>query len=703
MEIGKDLLRSRELRKAPQASTDIRPEDSVSNVGSQDGSRLSTRSRASSRSSTRSSSSAKVKAAARRAVLEAEAAALERLYAIQEEELRLQQRKKQLELQTCIDKAEAKEMAYAEAEAQEMRNFYVIDQTGEDIEGVLDPLATSTIDARPQSNATKRNEAQSAATKPNQSYTPRNKNETPQLRAQMLNADAAEWTYNTSNSIPPDSMNGDIIAKMLDSQDRQSHALHQLLKQQQENVMALTLPQPDLPVFDGDAIQYCDFIRAFENLIERKTSSSSARLYYLVQYTSGQVQQLMRSCLSMKEDEGYREARKLLLERYGQAYKIATAFVDRIANGPPIKAEDGPGLQKFSILLTSCSNTLTEIGYISKLENPDGLRKIVDRLPFSLKLKWRELVDTTMQRENRDVTVKDITSFIETRARVANNPIFGKLSCEKRNDSAKNRKQHPSARNCATHGKLIPPGVANTKYVKCPLCDANHWLSQCDAFKKMNLDDRYKFVRMKKLCINCLIPGHFVRDCLKKSFCRVQDCTDKHSTFLHLKEHKTRPLLQKPEQNETSKFVSARTEVTEVSVGPVEGERESNNGFVRTMDSPQRVSKCTSTTTGLAVVPVKVKAKGSDKMIETYAFLDSGSNTSFCTETLTKRLNLEGTKMTLSLTTLESTNTPTESSFVNLEVFDLKEDNFVELRMVFSRPSLPISRESIADQSDVNR
>ena len=261
MEIGKDLLRSRELRKAPQASTDIRPEDSVSNVGSQDGSRLSTRSRASSRSLTRSSSSAKVKAAARRAVLEAEAAALERLYAIQEEELRLQQRKKQLELQTCIDKAEAKEMAYAEAEAQEMRNFYVIDQTGEDIEGVLDPLATSNIDARPQSNATKRNEAQSAATKPNQSYTPRNKNETLQLRAQMLNADAAEWTYNTSNSIPPESMNGDIIAKMLDSQDRQSHALHQLLKQQQENVMALTLPQPDLPVFDGDAIQYCDFIR----------------------------------------------------------------------------------------------------------------------------------------------------------------------------------------------------------------------------------------------------------------------------------------------------------------------------------------------------------------------------------------------------------------------------------------------------------
>ena len=116
--------------------------------------------------------------------------------------------------------------------------------------------------------------------------------------------------------MPQDNASGDIFDKMLDIQERQSRAFQQLFQQQQANIMALTLPQPDLPVFDGDPTQYCDFIRAFENLIELKTSSSSARLYYLVQYTSGQVQELMRSCLSMKEEQGYREARKLLLERY---------------------------------------------------------------------------------------------------------------------------------------------------------------------------------------------------------------------------------------------------------------------------------------------------------------------------------------------------------------------------------------------------
>ena len=157
--------------------------------------------------------------------------------------------------------------------------------------------------------------------------------------------------------------------------------------------MALTLPQPELPVFTSDPIEYCDFIRAFENLVERKTSSSSARLYYLLQYTSGHVQDLVRSCLAMREDVGYSEARRLLAERYGQPFKIATAYVDRVINGQPIRSEDDPALQRFTILLTSCTNTLNEIGYMNRLENPESLRKIVDRLLYPLRLKWRDVVD----------------------------------------------------------------------------------------------------------------------------------------------------------------------------------------------------------------------------------------------------------------------------------------------------------------------
>ena len=110
-------------------------------------------------------------------------------------------------------------------------------------------------------------------------------------------------------------------------QQQQNHQVQQLLKQQQLHTLALPLSPPEVPTFTGDPIEYCNFIRAFENMIEAKTTSYSARLYYLVQYTAGDVQELMRSCLAMDSDKGYREARKLLTKRYGQPFSIASAYV----------------------------------------------------------------------------------------------------------------------------------------------------------------------------------------------------------------------------------------------------------------------------------------------------------------------------------------------------------------------------------------
>ena len=216
----------------------------------------------------------------------------------------------------------------------------------------------------------------------------------------------------------------------MDIQDRQNHALHQLIQQQQQGMMALTLPQPSLQVFSGDPIDYLDFIRAFEHQVKRKTPTSSACLYYLVQHTTGPVQELMKSCLSMQEDEEYQEAKKLLIERYSQNYKIAAPHVKRLVEGPVIRADEGSALQQFSIQLTSSVNTLRGIGYISKLDSHDNLKKIIDRLPYSLRVKWRDTVGRIVETEGRDVTVAHIMKFVIARARAASHPVFGKVTIE---------------------------------------------------------------------------------------------------------------------------------------------------------------------------------------------------------------------------------------------------------------------------------
>ena len=88
----------------------------------------------------------------------------------------------------------------------------------------------------------------------------------------------------------------------------------------------------------------------------------------------------MSSCLSMREEEGYVEARRRRKDRYGRNYKIAPGHVKRLIEGPSIKPEDGSALKQFSIPLSSCVNTLKEIGYVNKLDNSDNLKKIIDRL-----------------------------------------------------------------------------------------------------------------------------------------------------------------------------------------------------------------------------------------------------------------------------------------------------------------------------------
>ena len=162
----------------------------------------------------------------------------------------------------------------------------------------------------------------------------------------------------------------------------------------------------------------------------------------------------------MREQEGYVEANRLLKERYGQGYKIAAAHVKRLVEGPQIKAEDGTALEQFSIQLTSCVNTLTDIGYLNKLDNPDNLKKVIERLPYGFRLKWGDTVDRIVEREQRDVTIKDIMDFVVAKARAATHPIFGRVTNEsitKPPTIKPPRRSRNRENGFSTQGKTQPP------------------------------------------------------------------------------------------------------------------------------------------------------------------------------------------------------------------------------------------------------
>ena len=107
--------------------------------------------------------------------------------------------------------------------------------------------------------------------------------------------------------------------------------------------------------------------------------------------------------------------------------------------------------------------------------------------------------------------------------------------------------------------------------------------------------------------------------------------------------------------------------------------------------------------TGLPVIPVEVRAKGSDTLLRTYTFLDGGSKTTLCSDQLMKELGVRGIDTTLSLTTMERENSTKAISLIQLEGFDLDENIFIELPLVLCTPALPISSESVPHQAGVDR
>ncbi len=97
----------------------------------------------------------------------------------------------------------------------------------------------------------------------------------------------------------------------LDLSSNNMGAITDLIVQQQK---LSSLPTRHVLIFNGEPLNFKPFMQAFEHCIESKTNSSQDRLYYLEQYTSGQLKELVRSCLHMDADRGFAEAKILLAQ-----------------------------------------------------------------------------------------------------------------------------------------------------------------------------------------------------------------------------------------------------------------------------------------------------------------------------------------------------------------------------------------------------
>ena len=137
----------------------------------------------------------------------------------------------------------------------------------------------------------------------------------------------------------------------------------------------------------------------------------------------------------------------------------------------------------------------------------------------------------------------------------------------------------------------------------CCLCKTEkHLIFACPQFKTLNHDRKMSTVKSNDLCINCLRPGHFVRQCRSTTRCRK--CQKSHHTLLHV------DLGAEPSASPT-------TPATNMSV-----------------------NASTGTANSLLMTCCVLSQSSDGVSIDSRALLDSASSTSFVSERLAQALRL---------------------------------------------------------------
>lgn len=665
----------------------INPEDSISNVASQHSSRKSAYS---SRSST--TSSARIQAEADKAALLARMAALKEKHSLEEQEQQIRRQKERQELETMLAESAAKLAVLQASDSHSKVSNAMNSYLEREARNRSKPSANA-INVIPQS------ELQQRLVPPANNPLPITR--IPQRVNQHLVTRPKEWTKGQSHlTLEREAL---MPTRELDTQPtdlRQSEDLLTVMQRQNEITSALvqqqrlsSLPVRDIPLFDGDPLQYISFMRAFEQGVQEKASNSDC-LYYLEQFTRGQPRELVRSCLHMTPEYGYAKAKQLLQEHFGCKYKIAAAYMERALSWPIIKTEDVSALQAYSLFLRGCCNMMEELQYMQELDMPSNIRAVVGKLPFKLRERWRTLAFDISDTTERRASFVDLVKLIERQVRILSDPLYGDISDLASGITGSkviNRpKLHQGNRFRGNSFATTTAPIESTESERewrntpqehdslvirgCVYCTQGHSLEYCQQFKQMRHKDKLSFLKDKDLCFGCLRSGHRSRNCERRLICST--CGQRHPTLLHI------------------------------------NRRETANVSIETLNEPEAQAPiaspktCGQTGTGgdrclLPILPVQVKSIKGDKIIQTYAFLDPGSSATFCSEQLMQRLNLAGRRTHFLLQTMGQERVVPAYSVSGLEVSGIDEHLFYRLPETLTQGKMPVNADNILTEGDL--
>lgn len=379
----------------------------------------------------------------------------------------------------------------------------------------------------------------------------------------------------------------------------------------------LTIPKVELDTFSGDSLEYQSFIAIFDECVGNNSVEDQVKLTRLLQYTSGAAKAAIRNCALVGGSDGYQQARKILQSRFGNKHLVSSKIISGLKSGKSVNKS--VELQQLADDLTMASTSLSKLGMLGEVDNQRTILDIVLRCPRFVQNKWRKLALDLKRDSECYPEFTRFVSFMNDIARNACDPVYGSDNFSSKQTSksvtCSNTTCHNDPQVEGTHSvHSNPRKPADSGHGSCVVCKQPHRLFQCDRFKSLPPKERLQVVIDNRLCFNCLLAGHFTRECRKQSVCTVPGCGRRHTKFIHVDDIPSRG-----------------------NNGNGQGTFEASNASANTFGSAVY----------LPIVPVIVNGR-----IRAHALLDSGSTNTFISKSLSTRLGLDGTQISYRMSTL---------------------------------------------------
>ena len=456
------------------------------------------------------------------------------------------------------------------------------------------------------------------------------------------------------------------------------------------------LPLPEPETFSGDLLRYPTWKKSFDTIVERRTDSPSQRLYYLGRYTTGKAKESISGLLALDSEHAYRDARKILSDRFGNPFLVANAYRKKINEWPRIQPNDGTSLRKFSDFLLHCQSAMKEIKYLKALNDPEENQKMLRKLPRNLAERWTREIDRWLNKEEQvssGVNVRSTCSaayppfsafceFLKKESRIACNPVTllkTKEEGEKKDETQRrgrfngnNRNKPFDAGSFATEAEEVKDSSREGKEDKkpkrdhCLLCKKAHNLDEYEKFAKMSQTEKIEFIRSRGICLGCLKYGHMKRDCRGQKICKK--CKGFHPTSLHINTPAS------PEQTISGGIPEVTSHRVDIS-------------------NTKNHTECYAHS---LIVPVWLHHEQSpqDKQL-VYALLDDQSDACFIKDTVLEKLQANGPEVQLKLSTVLAEKVISCKKIDGLTVQGLNEDTGINLPGAYSREDIPAKRGQI--------